>query len=229
MNSVFRIGRRKFQKKQRIGLQKDVFGLRFLNPVGLSTGGDRLLKSDKGLGFVVLDTSDKQPLAYAPQLSQRFSDTLLAAEIKTDIVHNFALFYDFADFFIITPDNMHGLDDPDVSDISDLLDLILQQRLCEEQYKPVLLRLSPGFTPDETRSLLDFCLLSRIDGFVLQNPGRLQQTLSYIQGRLPIMGSVQDGNPATALSFLKEGASLVEMNAKPCTLQKILRALESNI
>ena len=93
-------------------------------------------------------------------------------EINKDYKMAFSLMYDFADMFTlnISCPNVEGLQSlQDISFLSDILDPILELRLCYDKYKPILLKISPDIDKIQLNEILDFCMLSGIDGIVAGN------------------------------------------------------------
>ena len=228
-NIIRGLRRFRYRKKYR-GLQTEALGNSFLNPAGLScssvkTGKQAVRLSDMGLGFLILDLSSQEIRQAVSQVDGRNRNTLLGAEISKDFCRNFSLFYDFADFFVISPDNMEGLQSPEVPDICDILDELISLRLCDEHYKPILLRLSPGFTPDEIRSILDFSQLSGIDGIAVSGAAKVRFVSEYTKGRFPVLGSAVGCSPAEARKLFEEGASLVETGPGLRSARKLLNTL----
>jgi len=227
---IIRFLYRLFYRRRYPGLQTEAFGLSFLNPVGLSSASVRTTRrtnrlSDLGLGFLCLDVSGRDIRQVVDQISVRDTDTMLAAEITSDFVRTYSLLYDFADLFIISPDNQSGLQAPEIPDICDILDELLSLRLCYEHYRPVILRISPGFTPDEVRSLLDFCLLSGVDGVAVSSGARVDLVREYTKGRLPVIVSAPGCTGADGRMLLDKGASLIETAPGRHSARKLLKYL----
>lgn len=91
------------------------------------------------------------------------------AELVEDYRDAFALMYDFADFFVINTvmppfDGVDLLEDVDV--LSEVMDTILDMRLCYDTYKPVLLKVSADISRESLSEILDYARLSGIDGIV---------------------------------------------------------------
>lgn len=91
------------------------------------------------------------------------------AELVEDYRDAFALMYDFADFFVINTamppfDGVDLLEDVEV--LSEVMDAILDMRLCYDAYKPVLLKISADISRESLSEILDYARLSGIDGIV---------------------------------------------------------------
>jgi hypothetical protein len=211
------------------GLGIDISGLSFNNPVGLCRQGEPLRTrhlTGLGLGFLTLTPDTENILAWIQQLAEqrRNKDLLLGVNLKKDIEHSFSLVYDFADFIIIDTDSNEGIGSVDLPDIPDLLDELLNLRLCYEHFTPVFLRIPSGLTVEEQQSLLSYCQLSGINGIVVAGAGAVHQVLELTQRRIPVMGTAS--SPEQAHSMLQDGASLVEMDVRPPLALKLLKILE---
>ena len=210
-------------------LQTEVAGLVFPNPAGVPSVIHKTrfswLHRAPEAGFLVLTPpSHEEVLPWIKGLSGERGSSILAVDIKTDIVRSFSLVYDFADFIIIDPDSDMGIDAVDISDIQSLLDELVSLRLCYERYTPVFLRLSHGTSPDELKFLLGACRLNGLDGVVVSHLSMLGTVRELTQGRVPVICRVN--TPEEGLQALEGGASLLELpDAKP--LGKLLKALEN--
>lgn len=197
------------RKKQIPGVE--LWGLQLRNRVGLRPAERRFLPRHvpDELGFLTLDAPATDLLAWAPGLPAYRDKTLLAVNLRSDIAHAFSLLYDFADILIIDPDSDQGINSPDISDITELLDEITSQRLCYESYTPVLLRLSHAVTPEEIAPLLATCRMMGLDGIVATSLSQVQQILADSQGRVPVVGAATSTEQAQEM--LRAGAILTEI------------------
>ena len=214
------------------GLEKEVSSLSFGNPVGLYRQGENLrirALTGLGLGFLTLNPDSGNILQWIQQLvrQRRNQDSLLAVNLRKNIERSFSLVYDFADFIIIDTNSNGGIDSPDLPDIPQLLDELLNLRLCYEQLTPIFLRLPVGLIPEEMQSVLSYCLLSGINGIVAAGTGTVHQVLEFTQRRLPVIGTT--ASPEEAAAMLKDGASLVEMDVRPPVALKLLKTLEKEV
>ena len=213
------------------GLEKEVSGLRFINPVGLYRRADTLRirpLTNLGMGFLTLNPDPGNILSWIQHLAEHrhIQDTLLGINLKKNIERSFSLVYDFADFIIIDTNSNGGIDSLDLPDIPVLLDELLNLRLCYEQYTPIFFRMPIGLTPEEMQSILSYCLLSGINGIVTSGIGNVRQVLEYTKSRIPVIGCTT--TPEEAALMLLEGASLVEMEVRPPVALKLLKNLEKD-
>jgi len=173
--------------------------------------------------------------------------SLTEAELTGDYRSAFALMYDFADFFVINlTDPVRDLaggiqSDPDL--LSDIVDEILDMRLCYDVYKPVLLKISSGLSSDLLEYIVDYARMAGVDGIVTgsatgkEESDATERTLSAVRfihertkGRLPVIAGGGIRTPGDARAALEAGAALVEVGPAlytrgPKIAKKILKHL----
>jgi len=207
-----------FRKKDKNALLREVAGLKFVNPLGISYPYLRLKA-----GFMALTPDSDNILEWIASVSEYSKDTVLGVNLHTDILRSFSLVYDFAQFIIIDPDSDNGIDSPDIADIAQLLDEIVNLRLCYEGYTPVFLRISKEDTPDEIHPLCACARLSGLDGIVAPDPLKVKLVMEECQGRVPVMGVAN--TEEEALAELSAGATLVLTTLRPIPFSKLLKKL----
>jgi dihydroorotate dehydrogenase len=190
------------------GLQREVFGLDFYNPIGLSAGLDlhgELYNDLNNLGFsfVEIGPMNADGIRRAiRRIQQDPQNDILAACIREDFLTAFTLAYDFCDFFVI---------DLSANPSTDILDPLLDARLAEDVYKPIVVKLPKELPPSETEDILDYCQMNRIDGIEVQTLEQIRHIVTYTSGRLPIIADIVIETPEQAAEALEAGASLVEV------------------
>lgn len=192
-----------------LGLQREVFGLPFYNPVGLGAGLDihgELYNDLNNLGFSFVEIGPmgadgvRRAVRHIQEDPQ---NDILGCCINRDFLTAFTLAYDFCDFFVIDLTDQTG---------TDILDPLLDARLAEDVYKPVVLKLPKEISATEINEILDFSLMSGIDGIEARNIEQVRQIASYGGGnRLPIIANTHIESPQQAAEALDAGASLVEI------------------
>ena len=235
-------------RREHPSLARDVFGIHFRHPVGLAPVLERqvdLLDECDSLGFsftgVIPGTLPVQTVA--EQLQARKSAIVVSVELraegeseeqaKQDLIRQFSLLYDFTDFFVIDINRESGLSSlDDFSDWTELLDEILDLRLCYERYTPIVLRIAPGHTEEQMKRILDFCLLSGFDGVVAPGIAKVRFCAEYTQKRIPVIGSGAVTTPEEAIALLQAGASLIEVaqgirNKGRQTAKRLLKAIDN--
>ncbi len=191
-----------------VGLQREVFGLDFYNPVGLGAGLDLYGElyndlNNLGFSFVEIGPMNADGIRRAVRRIQEDpQNDILAACINDDFLTAFTLAYDFCDFFVI---------DITSNPSTDVLDPLLDARLAEEAYKPIIVKLPKTIPPSEIEDLLDFSLMNGIDGIEARSIEQVRHIASYSRGRLPIIANTHIESPEQAEEALLAGASLVEV------------------
>ena len=193
-----------------VGLQREVFGLPFYNPVGLGAGLDvhgELYNDLNNLGFSFVEIGPMNADGVRRAV-QRIQDDpqndILAACIDADFQTAFTLAYDFCDFFVIDLS-------AEPARASEILDPLLDVRLAEETYKPVVVKLPKEISPAEIQEILDYCLMNGIDGIEARTVDQVRLVYSYCEGRLPVIANTHIESPQQAAEALDAGASLIEV------------------
>ena len=124
--------------------------------------------------------------------------------------------------------------------LADIIDPLLELRLCYDTYKPVLVKFSPDTPVEQLDEMIDYCMLSGVDGVVACDTTRrtdllnarnkpasgylsgaplFERTLAIVRhisehtlGRFPIVACGGIMSPEQAASMLDAGASLVQMH-----------------
>lgn len=201
-------------------LEREVFGIKFKNPIGFAAGFDKNGDyyneiSNFGFSFVEIGsiTPEKQNGNRKPRLFRLVQDkafinrmginnngvkytlnrlndrkphTIIGGNIskgeKTpneeagkDYERCFSLLYDFVDYFVINVScpNVKNLTDlQNVDSLSDIIDRLLTLRRYFDDYRPILLKISPDIPISQLDEILDLVLLSGLDGIVATNTTR---------------------------------------------------------
>lgn len=113
-------------------------------------------------------------------------------DIIGDYKKAFSYLYDFVDMFTINVScpNVKGLQNlQDVSYLSDILDPLLDLRICCDVYKPILVKVSPDIPTEELDEILKYCMQSGIDGIVAGNTTRSREGLRTSEAKVEKIGS----------------------------------------
>ncbi len=209
-------------------LEREVFGIKFPNPVGLAGGLDKNGEfyndmANFGFGFVEIGSLTPKPQDGNPKprcwrvpgdkaiinrfginnkgvlnavehLKKEHPNVIVAANISKntssineeaakDYETAFGLLYDFVDMFVvnISCPNVVGLTAlQDISFLSEIVDKLLDLRMLYDNYKPILLKLSPDLSRQQLDEIIDYCLRSGIDGIVAGNTTRSREGLNSI-------------------------------------------------
>lgn len=219
---------RAIYKKEAPALEKEVFGIRFPNPVGLAGGLDKNGEyyndmANFGFGFVEIGSLTPKPqdgnakprcwrVPGDRALINRFGinnkgvknavehlkkvrpEVIVAANISKntssineeaakDYETAFGLLYDFVDMFVvnISCPNVVGLTAlQDISFLSEIVDKLLALRMYYDEYRPILLKVSPDLSHQQLDEIIDYSLRSGIDGIVAGNTTRSRDGLTTI-------------------------------------------------
>ena len=228
---------RAIYKRESPSLEKEVFGLKFPNPVGLAGGLDKNGEyyndmANFGFGFVEIGSLTPQPqdgnakprCFRVPQdkaiinrfginnkgvknavehLKKERPNVIVAANISKnstsinedaakDYESAFALLYDFVDMFVVNVScpNVVGLTSlQDISFLSEIVDRLLNLRMYYDNYRPILLKVSPDLSKEQLDDIVDYCLRSGIDGIVAGNTTRSRDGLTISKEEIEKIGN----------------------------------------
>ena len=218
-------------------LEREVFGLKFRNPVGLAGGLDKNGEfyndlGNFGFGFVEIGSLTPEPQPGNPKprlfrvvkdraiinrmginnkgirnavenLKRMKPDVLVAGNISKntssinedavkDYESAFALLYDFVDMFVlnISCPNVSGLSAlQDVSFLSEIVDKLLNLRMYFDEYRPILIKVSPDISHQQLDEIIDYSLMSGVDGIVAGNTTRSREGLTLSHEMIDEIGN----------------------------------------
>lgn len=109
----------------------------------------------------------------------------------SDYEKTFATLYDFVDYFTINVScpnvkNLTKLQDIDI--LSNIIDRLLSLRRYFDNYRPILIKLSPDIPQDQLDEILDLLLISGIDGVIATNTTRSREHLISDPERINFIG-----------------------------------------
>ena len=212
------------------GLEKEVFGLQFYNPVGLGAGLDKRGDvfdelEDLGFSFVEIGPLDAAATRHAiKNIQQKPHSDILAACIDKDFQTSFSLAYDFCDMFVI--------EISDADDFRRILDPILDCRMTYDFYKPVILKLPENATDTQTQACVDYCRLSGVDGIQARSLHQIRHIARISQKRFPIIANCHIKSVDEAMRALDAGATLIEVRSGivrhgPWFIRRILKHMSA--
>ena len=186
-------------------LKREVFGIEFPNPVGLAAGIDKNGETYNELswfGFSFIEigslTPEPQPGNPKPRLFRLPQDSIAKnstsasdGDIIEDYKRSFSRLYDFVDMFSVNVScpNVEGLQNlQDVSYLSDVIDPLLDLRICYDTYKPLLVKVSPDIPGEELEEILNYCMLSGVDGIIAGNTTTSREGLTTNPARVEKIG-----------------------------------------
>lgn len=212
------------------GLEIEVFGLNFYNPVGLGAGLDRkgdLYYNLENLGFSFVEAGplDSSAARHAIEtVQQRPHNDILAACINRDYLLTYSLAYDFYDFFVI---------EVGAEDYVSVLSPILDCRLSYDGYKPLVVKLPEVVSVEKLEEMVGFCRMNGVDGVETRSIEQTRHIAGLTLGRFPIIANSHICTPQEARAELDAGASLIEVRSGlvtegPRLIARILKYLSSD-
>lgn len=198
-------------------LEREVFGIKFPNPIGLAAGFDKNAEvysriADFGFGFVEIGTvtPKPQPGNTKPRLFRLTEDSALINRMgfnnlglenavrnlrqrdgkviiggnlgkntltpnenaAADYLKLFRSMYEYVDYFVVNVScpniaKMSCLQDKD--NLKEILSGLLDFRRGQNQYRPILLKISPDLTTEQVDDAIEVLQESGLDGIVATN------------------------------------------------------------
>ena len=111
------------------------------------------------------------------------NSTSINEDAAKDYETSFALLYDFVDMFVVNVScpNVVGLTAlQDITFLSDIVDRLLDLRMYYDEYRPILLKVSPDLSHEQLDEIIEYSLRSGIDGIVAGNTTRSRDGLTSI-------------------------------------------------
>ena len=138
--------------------------------------------NNKGVKNAVEHLKKERPeVIVAANISK--NTTSINEDAAKDYETSFALLYDFVDMFVVNVScpNVVGLTAlQDISFLSDIVDRLLDLRMYYDEYRPILLKVSPDLAHEQLEEIVEYCLRSGIDGIVAGNTTRSREGLTSI-------------------------------------------------
>lgn len=199
------------------GLEREVLGIKFDNPIGLAAGLDKNGEiyndlANFGFGFIEIGslTPNEQPGNPKPRCFRLLEDNALInrmginnkgikfavkslekrkprviiggniskstscpnEQAPLDYERSFAQLYDFVDYFVINVScpNVKGITKlQDIASLSEIVDKLTALRKYYDEYRPILLKISPDLLNDQLDDIIDLIMVSGLDGIVASN------------------------------------------------------------
>lgn len=206
-------------------LEREVFGIKFKNPVGLAAGFDKNGDSYNNLsnfGFSFIEIGSLTPRAqggnpkprcfrlpedkaiinrmginnngvkYAVEYIKKHKPNCIIGgnlsknsdvsneDAPKDYEKSFAMLYDFVDYFVLNVScpNVKNLDKlQDISSLSEIIDRLLTLRRYFDDYRPILLKVSPDIPVKQLDDIIELVLVSGLDGMIATNTTRSREGL----------------------------------------------------
>ena len=229
-------------------LEREVFGIKFKNPVGLAAGFDKNgdaynLMANLGFSFVEIGSltpeaqgGNPKPRCFRLPKDQAIinrmginnngvkyaveyiknhkpnciiggnlskNSTVSNEDAPKDYEKSFALLYDFVDYFglNVSCPNVKNLDKlQNINSLSEIIDRLLTLRRYYDDYRPILLKVSPDIEQKHLDEIIDLVLVSGLDGVIATNTTRSREPLTTDKESVAAIG---DGGMSGAPLFEK--------------------------
>ena len=229
-------------------LEREVFGIKFKNPVGLAAGFDKngdayTLMAYLGFSFVEIGSltpeaqgGNPKPRCFRLPKDQALinrmginnngvkyaveyiknhkpnciiggnlskNSTVSNEDAPKDYEKSFALLYDFVDYFVLNVScpNVKNLDKlQNINSLSEIIDRLLTLRRYYDDYRPILLKVSPDIEQKHLDEIIDLVLVSGLDGVIATNTTRSREPLTTDKESVAAIG---DGGMSGAPLFEK--------------------------
>lgn len=218
-------------------LEREIFGVKFKNPVGLAGGfdknGDKYnLLSNFGFGFIEIGTLTLKPQEGNPKprcfrltkdkaiinrmginnlgvkhavnyLKKHSPNCVIGASISknsstpinkaiSDFEVAFEYLYDFVDYFSLNlscpnvkdQSNLQSLDT-----LTEIIDSLLSIRRMYDEYRPILIKVSPDISKDQLDEIIDTILISGLDGIIATNTTKGRKQLKTSKKQIDRIGN----------------------------------------
>ena len=152
---------------------------------------NRMGINNKGIRNAVENLKRMKPdVLVAGNISKNTSS--INEDAAKDYESAFALLYDFVDMFVlnISCPNVSGLSAlQDVSFLSEIVDKLLNLRMYFDEYRPILIKVSPDISHQQLDEIIDYSLMSGVDGIVAGNTTRSREGLTLPQEKIDEIGN----------------------------------------
>lgn len=152
---------------------------------------NRMGINNLGVKNAVQNLKSKNPnIIIAGNISK--NTTSINEEAAKDYESAFALLYDFVDMFVINIScpNVVGLSDlQDITYLSDIMDKLISMRMYFDDYKPILLKVSPDINYAHLDDIINYCMLSGVDGIVATNTTTSRDGLTISEEKIQKIGN----------------------------------------
>lgn len=217
-------------------LEKEVFGIKFKNPVGLAAGFDKNgdsynILANFGFSFIEIGSLTPEPqggnpkprcfrlpkdkaiinrmginnngVKYAVEYIKKHKPNCVIGgnlsknsnvsneDAPKDYERSFAILYDFVDYFVLNVScpNIKNLDKlQDINSLSEIIDRLLTLRRYSDDYRPILLKISPDIPIKQLDEIIDLVLVSGLDGVIATNTTRSREGLKSSEETIKSIG-----------------------------------------
>lgn len=218
-------------------LEREVFGIKFKNPVGLAAGFDKngdMYNDIANLGFSFIEIGSVTPKAqpgnpkprcfrlpkdkaiinrmginnngvkYTVEYLKKHTpkcviggnlsknSTTSNEDAPKDYEKSFALLYDFVDYFVLNvscPNVKNLCKLQDIGSLSEIIDRLLTLRRYYDDYRPILLKVSPDIPEAQLDDIIDLVLVSGLDGVIATNTTQSREGLKTSKDEVDAIGN----------------------------------------
>lgn len=201
-----------FYQRSAQRLEKQLMGLTFAHPIGVAAGVDKRGEYTDAMACyspAFIEVGPLRDCRFAIEnLQKRTSSAIVLGNLSNskDLVSSFTLMYDFVDGIVLNV----SLN----SNISKVIDHLLELRRYNDTYKPIIFKLYPDLTLDQLEDVARYMLGSGIDG-VMVGAEFVDRIREKTLGLLPVIASGEISTPERAAQLLDTGADLVAVTNSP--------------
>ena len=201
-----------FYQRSAPRLEKQLMGLTFAHPIGVAAGVDKRGEYTDAMACyspAFIEIGPLRDCRFAIEnLQKRTSSAIVLGNLSNskDLVSSFTLMYDFVDGIVLNV----SLN----SNISKVIDHLLELRRYNDTYKPIIFKLYPDLTLDQLEDVARYMLGSGIDG-VMVGAEFVDRIREKTLGLLPVIASGEISTPERAAQLLDTGADLVAVTNSP--------------
>lgn len=218
-------------------LEREVFGIKFKNPVGLAAGFDKNGNcynelSNLGFSFIEIGSITPEPQPGNPKprcfrltkdkaiinrfginnngvkftveyLKKHHPKCVIGASLSKctkssnedapkDLEKSFAILYDFVDYFALNvscPNVKNLCQLQDIGFLSEIIDRLLTLRRYYDDYRPILLKVSPDIPESQLDEIIDLVLVSGLDGVIATNTTQSREGLKSSKEEIEAIGN----------------------------------------
>ena len=152
---------------------------------------NRMGINNKGVNHAIERVKSDPPRPILCASIAKNSTSAADEDIINDYKTAYSRLYDFVDMITVNVScpNVEGLQGlQDVSYLSDVVDPLLDLRLCYDTYKPLLVKVSPDIPREELDGILNYSMLSGVDGVVAGNTTTSREGLATNKARVEKIG-----------------------------------------
>lgn len=151
---------------------------------------NRMGINNKGVKYAVSKLKNRNPsLIVGANIIKSTSTPNEKAPL--DYEKSFAQLYDFVDYFVINvscPNVKDITKLQDITQLSQIIDRVSTLRRYYDEYRPILLKVSPDLTYEQLDEIIDLMLISGIDGVVATNTTTKREDLKTSSEKVESIG-----------------------------------------